>query len=296
MYCTYLTLYKGNKLPPFYIGSTSIKRIESGYKGSVSSKKYQSIWKSEVINNPHLFIVMVTSTHNSREEALIKEEYFHTILKVVSNPMYVNCSIARKDGFFGMDVSGTNNPMYGKPHPNRGKKFSEEYRINLSKIIKSTWTEKRKIDQSIRTSGSNNPMYGTKWDTDRKIEKSNSVSGSNNPMYGKNHSSEARKKISEKATGRIVSKETRKRIGEKSKGRKLSEETKKRLSEERKGKLFSDDHKKNISIAKKELAEIKVCCIFCKKVTSVSPWKRFHGEKCKLHYLSESIFLFKPNG
>lgn len=25
IYCTYLTIYTGNKLPPFYIGSTSIK-------------------------------------------------------------------------------------------------------------------------------------------------------------------------------------------------------------------------------------------------------------------------------
>ena len=31
MYCVYLTIYTGNKLPPFYIGSTSLKKINKGY-------------------------------------------------------------------------------------------------------------------------------------------------------------------------------------------------------------------------------------------------------------------------
>ena len=55
MYCVYLTTYKGNKLPPFYIGSTQVVQVERGYHGSVRSKKYEMMWKSELINNPHLF-------------------------------------------------------------------------------------------------------------------------------------------------------------------------------------------------------------------------------------------------
>ena len=31
MYCVYLTIYRGNKLPPFYIGYSSINKIKAGY-------------------------------------------------------------------------------------------------------------------------------------------------------------------------------------------------------------------------------------------------------------------------
>jgi hypothetical protein len=39
-YCVYITFYKGNKLPPFYIGSTSVEKINNDYNGSVGSQKY----------------------------------------------------------------------------------------------------------------------------------------------------------------------------------------------------------------------------------------------------------------
>jgi len=35
----YITNYKGTKLSPWYIGSTSKNKITNGYNGSVSSKK-----------------------------------------------------------------------------------------------------------------------------------------------------------------------------------------------------------------------------------------------------------------
>jgi hypothetical protein len=31
IYCTYITFYSGNKLPPFYIGLGSISKIKNGY-------------------------------------------------------------------------------------------------------------------------------------------------------------------------------------------------------------------------------------------------------------------------
>ena len=42
MYCVYITTYNGYKLPKYYIGSTSTKKIESEkYYGSVSSSILQ---------------------------------------------------------------------------------------------------------------------------------------------------------------------------------------------------------------------------------------------------------------
>ena len=62
IYCTYLTVYTGNKLPPFYIGSTSVDNISKGYRGSVLSKNYKSIWKQELHSHPDLFKMSAAHT------------------------------------------------------------------------------------------------------------------------------------------------------------------------------------------------------------------------------------------
>lgn len=157
IYCVYVTCYGGNLLPPFYIGSSSIKKIEDGYRGSVSSKLYHDIWKQEIQDNPHLFKTFIISRHTTRKEAIEKELFFHQKLSVVKCPLYINLSIARKDGFFGRDVSGKNNPMFGKDrsanHPRGmlGKKHTEETKQHFSNIRKGKQT------------GKNNPMYGKTW-------------------------------------------------------------------------------------------------------------------------------------
>ena len=94
IYCTYLTIYTGNKLPPFYIGSTSIDNINKGYRGSVSSKKYMAIWKQEFAYHPELFKTIILTKHETRQEALDKEIVFHESLSVALNPMYINMAHA----------------------------------------------------------------------------------------------------------------------------------------------------------------------------------------------------------
>lgn len=93
-YCVYLTIYHGNKLPPFYIGSTSSKILSSGYNGSVCSVKYKDVWKEERKLNPHLFKTRIISTHMNRQDAYSKEEKLQKHLDVVRSPLYINCSFA----------------------------------------------------------------------------------------------------------------------------------------------------------------------------------------------------------
>lgn len=126
IYCVYLTSYSGNLLPPFYIGSTNISRINSGYKGSVTSKRYSGVWKREIKENPHLFKTIIISKHLERKEALAKEYKLQKALNVVKNVLYINQSLATENGFFGMDTSGKNHPLYGIGH-------TENARKNISK-------------------------------------------------------------------------------------------------------------------------------------------------------------------
>ena len=178
MYCVYLTIYSGTLLPPKYVGSTSIERFNKGYYGSVRSKKYKSIWEDELENNPSLFSRKILSTHQTREEALIAEYTFQIENNVVKSEEYINLSIASKNGFFGKNVSGENNPMFGRKH-------SEKSKHQMSKNCPD------------RT-GSKNPMYGRKpnsWkhkkhhSAEAKAKMSAAkigvFAGEKNPMYGK---------------------------------------------------------------------------------------------------------------
>lgn len=122
IYCVYLTTYSGSKLPPFYIGSSNVDRIQKGYRGSVMSQKFSAIWKSELKSNPKLFKTYIISKHTTREEALFKENLLQKKLNVIKSCMYINESYAQVRGFAGHDVSGSNNPMYRKGYKIKGSR------------------------------------------------------------------------------------------------------------------------------------------------------------------------------
>lgn len=124
-YCVYMTQYRGSLFPNNYIGSSTIKRIEEGYRGSVKSKKYKNLWEQELKENPHLFETYIISIHHTKQEAAQKELKLQKIFNAVKNPLFVNCSFAKPFGFFGMDVSGENNPNFGN-HPKVSIKTREK--------------------------------------------------------------------------------------------------------------------------------------------------------------------------
>lgn len=181
-FCTYITIYSGNILPPFYIGSTSVDRISTGYHGTVKSKKYKSIWISEIQNNPHLFRTTIVSTHPSREDALIKERHIQISLGIPHNSLYINQSVA--GGKF----------ILGKG--NTGKNVSPETKIKISRgrIGKGVGWNK-KPDAYVRAANISRALMGhsVSNETRTKLSKINK---------GKNMSSEAKAKIKEFQKGR----------------------------------------------------------------------------------------------
>lgn len=99
VYCVYLTTYRGKALPPFYIGSTSIKKVKNGYHGSVLSAAYKVIWKQELSNHPKLFSTQILSQHATRQEALEHELKLQKDLDVVNSRLFINKALA--SGCFG---------------------------------------------------------------------------------------------------------------------------------------------------------------------------------------------------
>lgn len=111
-YCVYLTVYYGNKMPMYYIGSSSVDKVQQGYRGSVASIKYRDIWVEEIANNPNLFKTFIVKQFTDRKDATDYEHSVQRKLDVIRSPMYINQSYATIHGFCGMDVSGKNNPNY----------------------------------------------------------------------------------------------------------------------------------------------------------------------------------------
>jgi len=186
MYCTYLTTYHGNLLPPYYIGSSSITKIQTGYRGSVSSAEFKEVWNNELLNNPRLFTVEIISTHETRKEALIAELEYQIMNNVVNDKLYVNKSLAQPDGFFGMDVSGSNNPMYGRSRKGEKHKGGENIAAALKKSYESGKHDHLKEASSVRFT-ENNPTHNPEiMERIKKTWKDNGRGiGSSNGMYGK---------------------------------------------------------------------------------------------------------------
>jgi hypothetical protein len=139
-YVVYLVTYSGDKLPKYYIGSTSIEKINNGYLGSVKSKKWKTIFELEIKNNKELFNSEILSYHETRQDALSEELRIQKEQNVVKSNEYINESLASKNGFFGMAIT-------------------DEHKIMLSKIAKETH-EKGKLHKLTPMCGKNNPMYG----------------------------------------------------------------------------------------------------------------------------------------
>jgi hypothetical protein len=201
MYCVYLTTYSGNKIPKYYVGSTSLSKIKSGYKGSVSSKEWKLLWNYELRFYPELFDVIIISEHSTRLEALQSELQYQLNYNVVESKDYINKSLAKPNGFFGMDVLGENNPMYGKSRT--GEKHNGGQ--NISQSLKNFYTTQKGLELKQKQSeimlGENNPMWQKHHSDEFRKNQSKRMSGKNNPMFGKTHSKEIKNKQSERMRG-----------------------------------------------------------------------------------------------
>lgn len=131
IYCVYLTVYTGNTLPPFYIGSSSVARVLSGYHGTVSSKKYKTIWRHELKHNPHLFKTRIISYKRTRNAALQREKVIQQHLQAVASPLYINESYATR-GVFGRVMLGKDHPLYGQPRPKEVRQKISDNHADMS--------------------------------------------------------------------------------------------------------------------------------------------------------------------
>lgn len=242
IYCTYLTIYSGSKLPPLYIGSTSIEKINNGYRGTVSSKKYRSIWKSELAENPQSFETIILTYHSTREEAFEEEVRLQESFDVVNSPLYMNMAIANKKLIFNDYDDLEWRRKQSQSH--KGKKLNTEYKKKLSEAGRKRYENP---DERYKTSESAKRGWTEEAKRQRSID-----------MKKRYESEEARKKTSESIKGSKRTQEQKKRMSEAQKNRKPdSEETKKKRSESAKKRCESVEARKKMSEAAKISWEIR---------------------------------------
>lgn len=134
-FCTYVTVYSGNKLPTYYIGSTQTSKIlNEGYCGSVCSKKYSETFHKEVEYKFDLFDVYILKEYENHKDAIIAERGLQLKFKVIKNPIFINQAVAAPNGFFGMDVKGKLNPCFGKKFSKERKKRHSEQRLSVLQV------------------------------------------------------------------------------------------------------------------------------------------------------------------
>jgi hypothetical protein len=194
MYCVYITTYDGDKLPKYYVGSSSIEKVNNGYKGSVSSIEWKKIWNDEIINNPNYFKTKIISEHSTRKDALFAELEYQKKNEVVDSLEWVNKSFAQPNGFFGMDVSNEKNPMYGVNRTGEkhqgGENISKALRYLFDNTEKGLQMRKDRSENAKKNNPASNPetmkIIKETWKkTKRGIGENNGMFGQTSPMKNK---------------------------------------------------------------------------------------------------------------
>jgi len=139
-YCTYITIYSGNKLPMFYIGFTLTEKIAKGYHGTVTSKKYSKIWKEELTTHPELFKTKILTHHSFMRDAKAKETALQQYFNVATNPLYINAYVQGRH--FCVDRTGIKHTpeacakikaaRQGRSPVKKGTKLSAEHKQKIS--------------------------------------------------------------------------------------------------------------------------------------------------------------------
>jgi len=257
-------------MPPFYIGSSSIKNVENGYFGSVSSKQFKNIFKLELKNNLNLFKIKIIKRFENRNDALLYERKIHVLFNVMHNPLYINMKNAVDSNFFGSGSIKNKIPVN-----KNGKTIyitSEEKNFYLSLGYKSGQYFSEESRESI---GKRNK--GSYWANDGKFEKL--IKGDLPDLWSKG-------RLSDTPETRI--KKSKSKIGKSNKSKINMVTVKDKLGytynvSKDDPKFISGElvgiNKNKVGLAN-HLNIIDHECEFCGKKTNKANYRRWHGTKC----------------
>lgn len=182
-------------MPLWYIGSTSVDNIKTGYHGTVKSKKYKDIWNQELKEHPELFKTDIIHTFENRRDALEEEYALQVACDVVKSSNYINESFAKKNGYFGRSVFGKDNHSFGIKHS--AERIERNRLSHIGKTLPNKTLEKirGKNHWAYGKKGTEHPRFGKKESEEITNKKRQRSLGEGNPFFGRRHSPETIEKM-----------------------------------------------------------------------------------------------------
>lgn len=165
VYCVYLTIFSGSELPPFYIGSSNILKINNGYHGSVVSKDYKNIWKKQLTYCPEKFKTIILSYHPTRKEAARREREILKYFNCAEHPLYINKTNGGSEFFAGKTHTDKIKKLMSAAQ--LGKKLSNETKNKMSQAHKGRKKSPEAIQKMLETRRANG-SYKTPWNKGKK--------------------------------------------------------------------------------------------------------------------------------
>lgn len=96
-YSTFITIYSGNKLPPFFIGYCKTDQIYSGFHGCPTD---DTDWQLELQKNNSLFKTKIIKSFDTEKQAINYTNRLLIYFKCGNNPMLANKYISWFARFF----------------------------------------------------------------------------------------------------------------------------------------------------------------------------------------------------
>ena len=177
----------------YYYGVHKTKNMNDGYMGSGKAIK-RAIKKYGVDN----FSKQIIKFFEDEDSAYVYEKMIVNSTVVDDSNSY-NLTIGGKGGFSHIDLSGKNNPMYGKSEKIREIQLRPEVQKKRSISISSTYYKKRINGFVSPLKGKNNYWLDINKANSAKIKMSENhadVSGDKNTFYGKKYSKQSLNKMS----------------------------------------------------------------------------------------------------
>lgn len=199
--------------------------------------------------------IVASFEEDQREEMTEFALFFSDFFDIVNSNEWANLKPENglDGGRLGVDLSGKNNPMYGKNHSEETKAKIKEKRA--LQIISHSEETKAKM----RKPKSNTENYKKPKSKEHKLN----LSKSRKEKY---------KKVEKIYPFRGTSW---------NKGLAMKNEIKEKISKKLKGRIVSEETKLKISKGKKGLILNKSQCLYCKKLVDGGNMKRWHGDNCK---------------
>lgn len=170
---------------------------EKVYIGQTSKSRPTDRWSQHKSDSKNIRDKDNSILHNAMHKYGVEHFYFE-IIEEVNNYFLDEREIYWIKFYNSKTPNGYNISEGGKvPHGIKSKFKGIPRTDEVRQKLKASWTDEKRLEQSLKMRGENNPMYGKTLSKETKQKIREKLTGENNPFYGKRHDKETKQKLSQ---------------------------------------------------------------------------------------------------